>query len=369
MAAEVVIETIAPETDPDPDPEHEEQNRLLSIWNSWPRKILLCALLPLGLYLFDIITDLSLAAQYYNSGDLNWFGWTLGFVLGPTLIINFRYLQGYFREDNEPIKYVRCLLSTLQLSVILEYFGLFRLLLKGKDVEKLEEDDLPAIHLLEATLECVPQLCLQGYILILTNEQVSDLKVITMLASLLAAVKATVTYFYYATNKSDRTWNYGFVTRVILLSAWKVVELSVRVLAIGLFASAFKAWILLPIGLHLLLMALTFIKINSHYRTCPDVMFAPLLMAVDTFSTTFSMNHKQLFWLNSLLTLLGNITMVTVWYTLKVGEDWYDTGALLCVVWGSIASIGNGFVYVAFYHENLLPESHPTICCQMNMAW
>ncbi|KAI8489024.1 hypothetical protein Bbelb_332480 [Branchiostoma belcheri] len=313
MAEAVVTETIAEA--PDPDPEQGCKTRvkkcLLSVWNSLPRKILFLVVVPLGLYLFDVITDLILAVQYYYSGDFAWFDLTLGFVL---------------------------------LGVFPAYLNILYLLVKGKDVGHVEKV-LPTVHMLEAMLESVPQLCLQLYIFLLTGEQVSVLKVISMVASLLAAVKALVTFCYYnSINEAHRTCSCGFVTRLILLTVWKVVELSVRVLAIGLFASAFKAWIALPIGVHWLVMTGILICIDDYYRDCPGVVAASLLMAVDTFSMIVSMRHKQTFWVNTVLTLLGNITMVTVWYTLKAGQDWYDVPALAGVIVGSVVSAGLGFI-------------------------
>ncbi|XP_078681649.1 XK-related protein 4-like [Branchiostoma floridae x Branchiostoma belcheri] len=250
-----------------------------------------------------------------------------------------------WHDDDSSPKGLKCLLAVLQLSVVSGYLNILYLLVRGKDVEERVSRELPSIHLFEAMLESVPQLCLQLYILLLTGEQVSVLKVITMVASLLAAVKAVFTCFYYhGTKESNRTCSRGFVTRVILFILWKVVELSVRVLAIGLFASAFKPWIALPIGVHWLVMTLTDICVDEGARDCLDMMLATLFMAVDTFSITYSTDHKQTFWLNSVLTLLGNITMVTVWYTLKAGQNWYDVPALVGVLWGSLVSAGYGII-------------------------
>ncbi|KAI8489022.1 hypothetical protein Bbelb_332460 [Branchiostoma belcheri] len=303
MAEAVVIETIAEA--PDPDPEQGCKTRvkkcLLSVWNFKPVMILHIVLLPLGLYLFD-------------------------------------------------------------LGVFPAYLNILYLLVKGKDLGNNLDFGLPIIHLLEAMLECVPQLCLQLYIIILTGEQVSVLKVITMVASLLAAVKAVVTVFYYQViDKADRTCSCRFATRLILLTVWKVVELSVRVLAIGLFATAFKQWITLPIGVHWLVMAVTLICIDGNCRTCPNMIFALLGMTVDTFSMIVSMDHNRTFWLNIMLTLLGNITMVTVWYTLKPGQDWYDVPALVGVLVGSVVSAGLGFIEMVFREKIKLPF---TCCCE-----
>ncbi|XP_078681652.1 XK-related protein 6-like [Branchiostoma floridae x Branchiostoma belcheri] len=346
----------------DSEPMQKTKGRLASVWDSLPKKILFLVLIPLGLYVFDIITDLSLAAQYYNSGDWNWFGLTLGFVLVPSIIMNFVSLYlSWTGEDSTPIKGLKWLLAVLQLDVVSGYLNILYLLVEGKDVDAVHvERNLPIVHLLEV-LESVPQLCLQLYILLLTGEQVSVLKV-TMVASLLAAVKAVVTRLYYLINEADRTCSCGCVTRFILLTVWKAVELSVRVLAIGLFASAFKQWIALPIGVHWLIMTVTYICIDEESRGCLGVLLASLQMAVDTFSIVFSMGHKRSFWLNTVLTLLGNITMVTVWYNLKAGQDWYDVPALVGVLVGSVVSAGLGFIEMVFKRKIKLPF---TCCCEI----
>ncbi|XP_078682203.1 XK-related protein 6-like [Branchiostoma floridae x Branchiostoma belcheri] len=357
MAAAVATGTTAETSDTD----HQEQTCLSSVWNPLPRKILFLVLFPLGLYLFDTITDLTLAVQYYYSGDSTWFGLTLGFVLGPSIIINIWSLSLSSNDkDSTLVTSFKVLLVILQLGVFTAYLNILYLLVKGKDVEVHVSRELPGIHLFAAMLESVPQLCLQLYILLLTGEQVSVLKVISMVASLLAAVKAVVTLFYYVINKSHRTCTCGFVTRFILLTVWKVVELSVRVLAIGLFASAFKQWIALPIGVHWLVMAVTLICIDGICRTCPNMIFALLHVAVDTFSMTISMAHTRTFWLSTVLTLLGNITMVTVWYTLKAGQDWYDVPALVGVVVGSVVSAGLGFILMVLRGKIRPPF---TCCC------
>eukprot|EP00058_Branchiostoma_floridae_P027938 XP_002613429.1 hypothetical protein BRAFLDRAFT_84552 [Branchiostoma floridae] len=41
-----------------------------------------------ALYIADFVTDVILAAEYYRNGHYYWFGLTLGFALGPQIIVN-----------------------------------------------------------------------------------------------------------------------------------------------------------------------------------------------------------------------------------------------------------------------------------------
>ncbi|CAH1230670.1 XKR4 [Branchiostoma lanceolatum] len=194
--------------------------------------------------------------------------------------------------------------------------------------------------LCEAMLECIPQLCLQLYIMVSTSEEVSVLKVTSIGTSLLAAAKALTTWW-------DKTTDSG-LPLVLLFTAWKFVELSVRVLVLGLFAAVFKAWIVLPIGVHWLIIALAYTWVDPKFRSCVWMITFGVLMSTETFTImAFSLVNPVRFWVNILLTLLGNMTMVTVWYTQKAGEDWYDTPALVGIVAGSVvsAACAVGFKY------------------------
>ncbi|XP_078681797.1 XK-related protein 7-like [Branchiostoma floridae x Branchiostoma belcheri] len=329
-----------------------------SAWGSKPVMILRLVLFPLGLYLFDVATDLSLAAQYYSSGDITWFGLTLAFVLVPSLFINFLSTGiALNEEDNALIAGIKLLLGVLQLGVFPAYFKLLYLLVKGEDIDEHVNVDFPLVHLMEAMLESVPQLCLQLYILILTGDQVSVLKVISMLISLLSAVKAVVTSYYYDIKEADRTFNRELAKKLVLLILWKVVELSVRVMVVGMFASAFKAWVILVFVVNVLILTLSVILLEEEARTLTGAMLASVAMAVDTFIMVFNVHRKQTFWLNTVLTLLGNITMVAVWYTLKAGQDWYDIPVLVAVIILSLVSTGLGIKVRILWSPHL--QVHP----------
>ncbi|XP_019622352.1 PREDICTED: XK-related protein 6-like [Branchiostoma belcheri] len=172
-------------------------SRFLSAWNSNPVQMRL-VLISLLLYMADVITDIMLAKQYYSNGDYHWFGWTIGFVMAPPAVMNILLLV--YDIDLLDIKlslrkWEKCLLNFSCFALpVMKYVEIINLLDGGKEVKESLKKNLHRFHLVEVTLESLPQLCLQICIIFSTHEQVSVLKVITMVISLLAAVKAVVTY-------------------------------------------------------------------------------------------------------------------------------------------------------------------------------
>ncbi|KAI8513099.1 hypothetical protein Bbelb_097380 [Branchiostoma belcheri] len=345
------------------------------IWRHKTIQVCVLAVFPLCLYVANLGTDVALALQYWSGRQAEWFAWTLGLTLGPLLIVHtwscgFICLTARSHDPDRssfaktvqesPCLY-RCLSSVPVVSIFVHYAVFSRLLWSGGDVTGLEvERNLPIIHLLDAVTAAISQLCLQIKIWVYTDERVSVLKVVSMVISLMATVKAVVTYLYYKNYLHRRPLTRGLVGRLVFMTFWKVLEVSVRVTTMGLFASAFTPWIALRIGLHWAAMTVAYFAIDRKLKGFVGLCAWGLAMVVDTFSMTFSPDHRRTFWLNSALTLLGNVTMVTVWYTQKAGDDWYDVPALVGIVAGSVVSAVFGFVGMVLSGRI---ESPVTFCC------
>ncbi|XP_078598335.1 XK-related protein 5-like [Branchiostoma floridae x Branchiostoma japonicum] len=329
------------------------------IWHQKTIQVCVLVVFPLCLSACNLATDVALAAEYYTSGHMEWFAWTVALVIGSLLIVHIWScgflcvaarshgddVSKFARVVQESPSKLRCLSSIPVVGISAHYVVYSRLIWSGGDVSGPElERYLPIIHLLEAVTAAISQLCLQTKIWVYTDERVSVIKVVSMVMSLMVTVKAVVTYLYYKSYLHRRPLTPGLVGRLVFMTFWKVLEVSVRVLTMGLFASAFTPWIALRLGLHWLVMTAAFFGIDRKLKGIVGLCAWGLAMVVDTFSMTFSPDHKRTFWLNSALTLLGNITMVTVWYTQKTGHDWYDVPALVGIVVGSVVSAAFGLV-------------------------
>ncbi|XP_035681587.1 XK-related protein 9-like [Branchiostoma floridae] len=139
-----------------------------------------------ALYIADFVTDVILAAEYYRNGHYTWFGLTLGFALGPQIIVNI--VLAYLDDDCDccpygckwsrwvymlplgvPIKYLQVLCSfvcgDLSPEDILRARRTERQATQHPEA-RLVTHLLPLARLVGTLLESLPELCLQIYILL-----------------------------------------------------------------------------------------------------------------------------------------------------------------------------------------------------------
>ncbi|XP_078662850.1 endoplasmic reticulum membrane adapter protein XK-like [Branchiostoma floridae x Branchiostoma belcheri] len=336
----------------------------------------LTTVLKLVIYIADVVSDIVLAAKYFNNGDTYWGGLTLAFALVPQFIMN---MTMWYQEGRNPCTFI---LYFLQVGVVLRYLeivlGVCCFCYDPSDIRKDKdraEDSqkpvsrtvhhvLPLVHLIITLLESVPQICLQLYVVIVTGElermEIDPLKYASVAISLVAAVKTVwdwEIHFFDADPFPPRRWCllYG-----PLFAVWKVVELCSRVVAFCVFSSLYSYGGFVVVGVHWLVMAITENVLCSYFSystgwidtaddiysgtgTCMQVCFNLLTVSpVDVFAwTTFgsrSFSKIQPI-VNGVLTFAGNYVMVLVWYFLKDASAWYDLYALIPVLVGTATSL------------------------------
>eukprot|EP00058_Branchiostoma_floridae_P020970 XP_002606460.1 hypothetical protein BRAFLDRAFT_93251 [Branchiostoma floridae] len=260
-------------------------NRLLSVWHSKPVQIQLLRI-TLILYMTGLVMDIVLATRYYYSGDFHWFGWTLGFMLAPSIVMSVRSGLGIETVENNVSRCDSFLLYILQLAMPLRYFDILQML--SSDNRQVDDSRMLRLchaHLVIAMLKGMPQLILKIYIIGSSQEEVTVLEVISMVISLLAAAKAAVTFMYYDRgHDNDVQSNHQFV---IVLIIWKIVELSVRALIIGLCLSAVIQIPIVVIGLHWLAMVFSLKFTIEDYK---DVIEGGLYLAIGKLSDSDSLS-------------------------------------------------------------------------------
>ena len=141
----------------------------------------LAILFSIGSFLFDIGTDIAVAAFHYINQDFWYFGLTMAFVILPTLVMTGISMRWYVldsREEGSP-KISKCqwisrfIFLLLQLGPILRYFdslmyGLkFRQKTNSREAQKkyfqymvYEDTDATMLRLFECFMEAAPQLVL-----------------------------------------------------------------------------------------------------------------------------------------------------------------------------------------------------------------
>eukprot|EP00058_Branchiostoma_floridae_P025937 XP_002611427.1 hypothetical protein BRAFLDRAFT_63942 [Branchiostoma floridae] len=184
--------------------------------------------------------------------------------------------------------------------------------------------------------------------------EIPPLKAVTMGFSFVASLYSIIeweTHFPNINNIMVLAWG-------TLVFFWKIVDLSARILAFSLFAYIYRYWVFVVVALHWLVMWLvenvfcryfregngwieTGADVISDSNRCVQFMFNTFVVApVDVFTwVTFGSRLLSIVQpiVNSLLMLLTNIVMVSVWYSARDGS-WYDGPFLGWVLGWSVAS-------------------------------
>ncbi|KAI8512504.1 hypothetical protein Bbelb_091430 [Branchiostoma belcheri] len=327
------------------------KSKLLGCW------LVFSTVLKLVIYVADVVSDIVLAAKYFNNGDTYWGGLTLAFALVPQFFMN---MTMWYQEGRNPRTFI---LYFLQVGVVLRYLQIvvgvccrcYSPSIIREDKGRDEEDQrpvsrtvlhvLPLVHLIGTLLESVPQICLQLYVVIVTGElermEIDPLKYASVAISLVAAVKTVWDWeMHFFDNVPLLVVLYG-----PLFAVWKVVELCSRVVAFCVFSSLYSYGGFVVVGVHWLVMAINENVLCRYFRdgypwidaaddiyyesgTCMQVCFNLLTVSpVDVFAwVTFASRLVSPIQpvVNGVLTFAGNYVMVLVWYFLKDASAWYD---------------------------------------------
>ncbi|XP_078681631.1 uncharacterized protein LOC144916377 [Branchiostoma floridae x Branchiostoma belcheri] len=332
------------------------------MWEYRAVKILVSVTVPLGLYLADVILSVILVARYHDTGHLGWSWLTLGFVVGPSVLL--QILAAVFLSFDDVIvtrgRAAVYLLHLLQLGVVIDYVIILLRVWRGLGTRGADYVTWfpPMMHLVAAVSQSLPQLCTQAYISFLSGDM-SGLRAAVMVVSLLGALRAVVVFHYICLGlKNDGQAGTSteqpikkVVPRLTLFAVWKVLELTSRVLAVGLCASAVRLWFALPLGLHWLVMLAMMLIVVPDLHECVGVLLGGILATVETFSVNFSMATTSALGVNLALTLAGNVGMATYWYVLQTGESGYELECLVATATCSAVSAVLGGVYSKLFGE------------------
>ncbi|KAI8513132.1 hypothetical protein Bbelb_097710 [Branchiostoma belcheri] len=356
------------------------------MWEYRAVKILVSVTVPLGLYLADVILSVILVARYHDTGHLGWSWLTLGFVVGPSVLL--QILAAVFLSFDDVIvtrgRAAVYLLHLLQLGVVIDYVIILLRVWRGLGTRGADYVTWfpPMMHLVAAVSQSLPQLCTQTYISFLSGGM-SGLRAAVMVVSLMGALRAVVVFHYICLGlKNDgqaetsteqpikkvvprltlfAMWKVlgvhwlvmlgSVVPRLTLFAVWKVLELTSRVLAVGLCASAVRLWFALPLGVHWLVMLAMMLIVVPDLHECVGVLLGGILATVETFSVNFSMATTSALGVNLALTLAGNVGMATYWYVLQTGESGYELTCLVATVTCSVVSAVLGGVYAKLFGE------------------
>jgi hypothetical protein len=296
------------------------------------RRILL--FLGLLLYLFDYVSDIYVAIQYWKNNDTWWFWMTLGFIIIPSIIVN---MISIIKEVNE----WTCITAFLQLSFFVRYIQALK---SPKAPRNSKVYFLAKLRYLETITESAPQWCLQVYIM-LRQWYFPSYTLISSGLSLASLAWSITTLEEARATIGKRNLK---LVETLLFVVWQLFTLVSRLFAIVLFAYVFRYNVFTFLAVHWLLLVVTMFIIQIYNEECFGKSLLLSLLAAFPFlfhaSKTVipTKDPKAEMNVGYIFLLVENIIMVTLSLAIKMPDvphlNVWQLIAISCIVGGSVLS-------------------------------
>ncbi len=339
---------------------HHCQHKCQFITRMFTPVSLIFLVLGLVLYLWDVISDLILAVEYFNQGDVIWGSLTLSFFVVAGICMSvlnvhqWTYLKtqqsenndvGKFFRENFPVKLLdigfvmSMLLSVTPLMWVVVLIFVWR---KGRKYLTGNEDRLRDTDLLqekiaikvansqmvEAFIEAAPQFLLQLYIVFSSPWQGMTWKFglqVFGISSAMISLSWTLVVLYCSFHLFDSKHPSNMKEKVCVL-LWQLFVVIPRFLALALFASVYK-WYILTIFLgHTGIVFISHFKVTVA-KNCKAAVNSLLVATISNFGfnpklTFFGQDDeappgcrvKVWYCLYHILVFMENALMIYLWF-------------------------------------------------------
>jgi len=306
-------------------------------------------------FVADIVTDALVAKQHFENDDILWFSLTCIFIVLPSLVMQI-FSCKWFEEDSENETWWNYLVHFLQLGTIHRYLQTFWYGICTRNSKKKQDSyyirylagwrDICLLRLFEGFLEAAPQMILQLYILTVQNEFIAKRDWLTATSAVVSIISLSWAIVSYSQmlrlcldNKALSIFGYFFQV------LYRLLMVASRVVALVLFASAFKYYIFIVVGGHLAMM--------FGWLSCMDM----ISRSTDRSNDRNDESHEELF-LDKVFTLIVSVIYVFCFFkvrpsttnteiSLYYGFVFIETGILMAV-WFPYKTLDGILMYAAF---------------------
>ena len=319
---------------------------------------ILSVLFGITLSIADPITDILTLVEFYRADHKTWFGVGLCFIILPMLF--FSFISFSVRKDEDTMSdrsCTRCLFGCnplfpafMKLRTFLVHLKLLNLWPSNK-IEPIEArtnknlpnylDDLLGFSqfavLIEAALESAPQFIIQLYAMVVQQESVSIIQMVSLPVSFLSLAWASSVADEFL-HSDEGKLDFSVKDRVLLLVTHLFI-LSSRLFAVALFTVSYKWWVTSVLILHCTVITI-----------CDRVLFHTAQSADDNITRFVSVMYFCLHWLrddsvqligdyayagspliSNVLFVIENITMILLFYFSHFPHTWYSLPVTICV--------------------------------------
>ncbi|XP_028410704.1 XK-related protein 6-like [Dendronephthya gigantea] len=226
----------------------------------------------LVLFLFDYGSDIYVAIQYWNNGEIWWFSLTVVFISVPSIIVNITAII-------QVINAWRCIAALLQLSIVIRYFEV----ISSPIVDGTYS--LARLRYLETITESAPQWCLQVYIM-LRQWSFPSYTIVSSVLSFLSLIWSIRTLEKERVGAFED--DFGFCEAFVLV-IWQMFTLVSRLSAIVIISYVFRYAVFFLAG-HWLLMVIYHVFFQRMGEDFLGLLFLSLLATYPSLFHSISLN-------------------------------------------------------------------------------
>ena len=299
----------------------------------------------------DPITDILTVVEFYRTDHKTWFGVGLTFFILPSLfflLINYFLNKETQFDDKEyqsqACKFTHVLVlgcnplypAWLKLRTLYCYLKRLLKLRQGNNTDQTDEDldDLLRFSklgvLAEAALEAAPQFIIQLYAMVVQQQSVSIIQMVSLPVSFLSIAWASTVAD--GLMQTDLEYLIFSVKDGVLLFVTHLFILSSRLFAVALFTVSYKWWVTSVLILHCTVITI-----------CDRVLFHTAQSVDDNITRFLSVMYFCLHWLrddsvqligdyayagspliSNVLFVIENITMILLFYFSHFPHTWYS---------------------------------------------
>ncbi|CAC5386228.1 unnamed protein product [Mytilus coruscus] len=362
---------------------------------------LVATVLSTVFFLYDVISDVILAEEYYRLQRWISFGFTASFIFFPHLIMNAINISWYYFDYMEEKKkgkttqgskwFLRVvfslpfMLGPIVRNVEYIYYGCKSRSTSLSDGRRryfyknvlYEDADAAMLRMFEAFLESAPQLVLQIYIIMTEPYNDNLLMQIVRTAAMFGSwigVSWSLVSYHKALRASHDIKEQGLSScGVIFYYIWRACEVAPRTIVLALFAAQFGFQMLVAIGIHWVAMSV-WLGCQKHEMmnntTRDKVIFNIVIGYVLIF---FFQNvqegqtrYRALFYY--FVTFSENFIMLILWaYFTQHKSEWFYLAAIGTVTSFMVIQIIVQLLYYKFIHPShkeiaLCHNNRPRLC-------
>ena len=316
----------------------------------------------------DPITDILTLVEFYRADHKTWFGVGLCFIILPLFFFAFINQYGEDEDEDEDGRYgcgIKCIFGWNPFFPA--FMKLRRLFVDLKKLPNLWEDnkiepfamhvnpltyleDLPFVSafavLAEAAFESAPQFIIQLYAMVVQQESVTIVQMVSLPVSFLSLASAsTVADTVNLLPRDRRDLNLSVKDKVLLFVTHLFI-LSSRLFAVALFTVSYKWWVASVLILHCTVIMICDIiwiwwisgREDRHCNILGLCFTFCFNWLRDDWSLRFFSDEengekhlRRMMLLSNVLFVIENITMILLFYFGHFPHTWYSLPVTICV--------------------------------------